>query len=132
MDLLPTFAGLAGAELPHYEIDGVNVYDIITCQPDTTNPHDYYPVSTGRSLDGVISGNGKWKLHLPHSYRTLVRIGNDGEPGRYETTKIELSLFDMKNDPYETTNVINQFPEIAKKLQNWAESHRDKWWVERN
>jgi len=132
VDLLPTFAKLAGADLPDYEIDGVNVCDIITCQPDATNPHEYYPVSTGRNFDGVVSGDGKWKLHLPHSYRTLVRAGNDGEPGEYGTANIELSLFDLENDPYETTNVIDQHPEIAQRLQLWAESHRDRWWVEKN
>ena len=132
MDLLPTFAKLAGAKLPDYEIDGVDVYDIITCQPNATNPHEYYPVSTGRNFDGIVSGDGKWKLHLPHSYRTLVRAGDDGKPGEYGTAKIELSLFDMENDPYEATNVIDQHPEIAQKLQAWAESHRNRWWMERN
>ena len=108
------------------------MYDIITCQPNATNPHEYYPVSTGRNFDGVVSGDGKWKFHLPHSYRTLVSAGNDGKPGEYETANIELSLFDLEDDPYEATNVIDQHPEIAQKLQAWAESHRDRWWVEKN
>ena len=131
MDLLPTFAKLAGAALPDYPIDGVDVWDIVTCQPHATNPHAYYPVSTARNFDGVVSGDGKWKLHLPHDYRTLVEAGNDGQPGRYETAHIELSLFDMENDPYETTNVIDDYPEVARKLQTLAERHRDKWWVEK-
>jgi arylsulfatase A-like enzyme len=128
VDFLPTFAKLAGAELPENPIDGVDVWDLITCQPEATNPHDYYPVSTGRSFDGVVSGDGKWKLHLPHTYRTLVEAGNDGQPGSYDTASIELSLFDMENDPYETTNVIDEHPEVAKKLQEIAEAHRRQWW----
>ena len=132
VDFLPTFAKLAGADLPDYQIDGVDVWDIVTCQPGATNSHVYYPVSTGRTFDGVVSGDGKWKLHLPHDYRTLVEAGNDGEPGQYEIAHIELSLFDMENDPYETTNVIDQYPEVARELKALAEAHRDKWWVERN
>ena len=132
VDFLPTFAKLAGADLPDYTIDGVDVWDIVTCQPDATNSHVYYPVSTGRTFDGVVSGDGKWKLHLPHDYRTLVEAGNDGEPGRYEIAHIELSLFDMENDPYETTNVIDEYPDVARELKALAEAHRDKWWVERN
>ncbi len=132
VDFLPTFAKLAGADLPDYSIDGVDVWDIVTCQPGATNSHVYYPVSTARNFDGVVSGDGKWKLHLSHDYRTLVEAGNDGEPGRYDTAYIELSLFDMENDPYETTNVIDEYPEVAQELQALAEKHRDMWWVERN
>lgn len=131
VDLLPTFAKLAGASLPQNEIDGVDVWDIICNEPEAENPHAYYPVSTARNFDGVISGDGKWKLHLPHTYRTLAEAGNDGQPGRYETTSIELSLFDMENDPYETTNVIDQHPEVAKKLQAYAEHHKQLWWIEK-
>ena len=132
VDFLPTFAKLAGADLPDYPIDGVDVWDIVTCQPGATNSHVYYPVSTARNFDGVVSGNGKWKLHLPHGYRTLAEAGNDGEPGRYETAHIELSLFDMENDPYETTNVIDEYPEVAQELKVLAEAHREMWWVEKN
>jgi arylsulfatase A-like enzyme len=131
VDLLPTFADLAGADLPKSEIDGVDVWDIIRLKPDAANSHDYYPVSTGRNFDGVVSGDGKWKLHLPHKYRSLAEAGNDGQPGRYENAFIELSLFDLEADPYETTNVIDDHLEIAAALQAFAEAHRDKWWVER-
>lgn len=132
VDLLPTFAQLAGAALPENPIDGVDVWDIICAQPGAANPHEYYPVSTARNFDGVVSGDGKWKLHLPHTYRTLAEAGNDGQPGRYETASIELSLFDMENDPYETTNVIDKYPEVAEQLQAFAEQHRQKWWIEKS
>ena len=132
VDLLPTFAQLAGADLPENEIDGVAVWDILCAEEGATNPHEYYPVSTARNFDGVVSGDGKWKLHLPHTYRTLAESGNDGEPGRYATASIELSLFDMENDPYETTNVIDKHPEVAKQLQVFAEAHQQKWWIEKS
>ena len=130
VDLMPTFANLADTPAPD-DIDGVDVFDIICCDPEAVNPHDYYPVSTARNFDGVVSGDGKWKLHLPHKYRTLAELGNDGQPGRYEDAHIDLSLFDMQNDPYETSNVIDQHPEIAVQLKAYAEAHRDRWWIEK-
>ncbi len=131
VDVLPTFAALAGAELPKNEVDGRNVWDLITGKADAPNPHDYYPFSTGRTFEGVISGDGKWKLHVPHGYRTLVEPGKDGKPGKYKQARIELSLFDMENDPRETTNVIKKYPEIAKKMQAYADAHRAKFFAKR-
>ncbi|NOY80208.1 MAG: sulfatase [Kiritimatiellaeota bacterium] len=129
VDLLPTFAHIAGVPLPDNPIDGLDVWDVIVGRPGAKNPHEYYPVSNGRKFEGVLSGDGKWKLHLPHSYRTLAEAGRDGRPGRYEQAFIELSLFDMENDPYETTNVIDQYPEVAARLQAFAEVHEARWYT---
>ncbi|MBN1343752.1 MAG: sulfatase [Phycisphaerae bacterium] len=124
LDMLPTLATLAGANLPENPIDGKNVWDLIVDKPGAVNPHDYYPFSTGNTFEGVLSGDGQWKLHLPHNYRTLVEAGKDGKPGKYAIKKIELSLFDMKNDPNETTNVIDKHPDVAKRLKELAEQHQ--------
>jgi arylsulfatase A-like enzyme len=128
VDMLPTLAHLAGAKLPANPIDGRNVWDLITGKPGAKNPHDYYPFSTGRNFEGVISGDGHWKLHLPHSYNSLEVAGKDGVPGKYTPKKIEQSLFDMENDPYETKNVIDSHPDIAKRLQAYAEQHRREFY----
>ena len=45
-------------------------------------------------------------------------------PGKYRTTKIELSLFDMEKDPHETTNVLEKYPEVAARMKGYAEEHR--------
>jgi arylsulfatase A-like enzyme len=123
IDVLPTITRLAGAALPKNPIDGKDVWDLITGKPDAINPHEYYAFSTGQALEGVISGDGRWKLHLPHKYRTLVEAGQDGMAGKYRQASIELSLFDMEADPFETTNVIDRFPEVAAKLKGYAEKH---------
>lgn len=128
IDLLPTMARLAGAALPKNPVDGKSVWDLITDKPDATNPHEFYPFSTGRTFEGVISGDGRWKLHLPHAYRTLVEAGNDGMAGKYRQARIDLSLFDMEADPFETTNVIGRFPEVASRLKGYAERHRQKYY----
>jgi len=128
IDILPTLCNLAGARLPDNEIDGENVWDIISGKSGAKNPHEYYAFSTGRTFEGVLSADGHWKLHLPHKYRTLVKAGNNGAPGKYTQKQIELSLFDMQNDPYETVNVIGKYPEIAAKLQKFAEQHRNRFY----
>lgn len=128
VDLLPTLGRLAGAEPPSNAIDGKDVWDLITGQPGASNPHAFYPFSTGGVLEGVISGDGRWKLHLPHAYRVLSVPGNDGQAGKYTQAKIELSLFDLENDPYETKNVIEQHPDVAARLKALAEQHRAEFY----
>ena len=129
IDLMPTICHLTGTELPANEIDGMDVTDLIMSKPDAVNPHEYYTFTTNKNFEAVMSGDGHWKLHLPHEYRTLVEAGKDGMPGRYRQDSIGLSLFDMKNDPYETENVIGKYAEVAGKLKGYAEEHQARFVV---
>ncbi|MGD1978963.1 MAG: sulfatase [Akkermansiaceae bacterium] len=128
IDLLPTLAHLTGSKLPANEIDGKNVWSIITGEKDAKPAHEYYPFSTGRTFEGVISGDGRWKLHLPHRYRSVVEYGKGGQPGRTVAKQIEFSLFDLKNDPKESTNVMSNHPEVAKRLEALALKHRKEFY----
>ncbi len=131
IDLLPTLCHIAKVPLPATEIDGKNVWDLIAGKEGAKNPHEYYAFSTGNKFESILSGDGKWKLHLPHSYQTMTdKKGKDGMPGKYKQAKIELSLFDMENDPYETTNVIEKYPEVAEKLIALAKAHQTKFYSE--
>jgi len=129
VDLLPTLCHLTGAALPQNDIDGKNVWPLISGQPGAVNPHAYYPVSTDSNFESIMSADGHWKLHLPHDYRHVVEPGRDGMEGKYETRQIELSLFDLKADPYEQNNVIKNRPEVAEKLQQMAEKHKVKFYI---
>ena len=129
VDLLPTFAKLAGAAPPEHTIDGKDVWDIVRGAPGAKNPHDYYPFSTGPNFEGVISGDGRWKLHVPHTYRILEKAGQDGAAGKYGQATIELSLYDMEADPTETTNVIEKYPDVATRLRRFAEQHRQEFYT---
>ena len=75
-----------------------------------------------------MTGDGKWKMHVPHKYQTLVRAGHDGSPGEYRTTEIGLSLYDMEADPYEKVNVLDEHPDIVRRLQAYAEEHRRQFY----
>lgn len=124
VDILPTVAKLADAPLPQTPIDGLDVWDVIVGKPGARNPHAYYPFSTGRTVEGAFSADGRWKLHLPHNYRTLVKAGMDGKPGKYRQAQIGLSLFDMARDPNETRDVKDAYTEETGRLQKWAEAYR--------
>lgn len=128
IDLLPTLANLTGTPLPANEIDGLDVWSLITGQPGAQNPHRYYAFSNAKNFESIISADGKWKLHLPHNFRHVVYPAHDGAGGKYTQFDIELSLFDLKADPYETTNVIEKHPEVARELTALAEAHREKFY----
>ena len=130
IDLLPTLCKVAGVELPQNEIDGKNVLDLIIDKPDTENPHEYYAFTNGKNFEGVMSGDGNWKLHIPHQYRTLDHSADDGNAGKYRMEKIDTALFDIKADPMESINVLKSNPEIAKKLLQFAQKHQDRFFSE--
>jgi arylsulfatase A len=129
IDLLPTLCHLAGVPVPETAIDGENVWDLISGNMKDSLPHEYYAISTGNRLESIMSGDGKWKLHLPHTYRVVKTPGKDGSSGEYSEDTIELSLFDMKNDPFETNNVMKVYPDIAEKLKRYAQFHMSKFYT---
>lgn len=127
IDLLPTVAHLTGAKLPTNEIDGKNIWKMLGGSGDAENPHAYYAFTTGRNLECIVSGDGKWKLHKPHGYRHVVVGGKGGMPGRQVGKKIEWALFDLENDPEEKVNLFEKEKEVAARLKKLIEGHQQKF-----
>lgn len=124
IDILPTVAGLLGVELPKDRIiDGKDIWPLMSGQPGAKSPHEAYYFYWGRELQAVRSG--KWKLHFPHQYRTLVEPGRGGQPGQYRQANIDLALFDLENDIGETTNLADKYPEVVERLKALAEQARE-------
>lgn len=123
IDFLPTIAALAAAPLPEYPIDGRDVWPIIAGIDGAENPHAFYAFSNQNDLQAVITADGHWKLHLPHRYRHVQQAGSDGMPGKYENFDQPLALYDLSTDPNETTDVAQQHPDIAERLETWARAH---------
>jgi arylsulfatase A-like enzyme len=130
VDLLPTLCAVSGVPLPENEIDGRNVWALITGEEGAENPHEYYAFSNNNNFEGVLSGDGRWKLHLPHAYRILESAGADGMPGKYGIARIDTALYDLRADPFESTNVLSEYPEIADELIRLAEEHARKFYGE--
>jgi arylsulfatase len=126
IDLLPTIAGLLDAPLPDHTIDGRDIWPLIVGQPGAVSPQESYVFYYHRGALEAIRA-GRWKLHLPHAYRSMQgrELGGGGLPGKYDYTKrIEGGLFDLENDPYETTNRAAQNPRVVAQMTVLAEQWR--------
>lgn len=122
IDLLPTFAKLAGAELPKLPIDGLDIGPMLLGDGNARSPHEAYAFYWGRELQAVRSGN--WKLHFPHTYVTVTEAGKDGKPGKTLQGKTGLALFDLDKDVGEAANVADKHPDVVKRLQALADKFR--------
>lgn len=144
LDLLPTIAKLTGAGLPQAKIDGVDLSRLLLGEPDAKG-RESFAYFSGSELHAVRSG--KWKLHVPHEY--LVVNGQPGQNGKpanfenmkpnaieesgirgiasrhgYRVEKLDLSLFDLSQDPAESKNIASRHPDIVSKLSALAEEFR--------
>jgi arylsulfatase A len=128
IDLLPTIAKLVGAKLPKHKIDGLDVWPLIAGKRGAKNPHEaYFTYFEQGALHAVTSGDGEWKLQLPHTYPTLSGRpgGTNGIPARYDVNRItEPELYDLKNDMSETRNVTAENPKVVKRMLSLAEKAR--------
>jgi len=97
MDVLPTLAALAGAELPADRvIDGKVITPLLRGDPGAASPHEaFFYHTTGGELAAVRAG--RWKLHL-----------NSGE------------LYDLKDDIGEATDVAADHPAVVERLRDSA------------
>ena len=128
IDLAPTIARLAGADLPAHAIDGLDVWPLLAGRPGAKNPHDAYLFYYGKNeLQAVASGDGRWKLQLPHIYTTLAGRpgGRGGTPSKYEKRTLERpELYDLRHDVGETRDVAAEHPEVVDRLLALAERAR--------
>ena len=125
IDLLPTIARLIGGKLPaERTIDGKDIWPLMAGEADAVSPHEAFYCYFGGELRAVR--DPRWKLHLPHKYRTLAgkAPGSGGHSVPYAHKTIGLELFDLDNDVGETTNIAKMHPEIVARLERHAEQAR--------
>ena len=109
-DFYPTMLEMAGLPLkPEEHMDGISMVPLLTGEKKTLNRENLY-----------------W--HYPHYHRTTpygaIRSGDWKLIEFFEDDALE--LYDLKTDPYETSNLAQQQPEKAQKLleqlKAWRES----------
>ena len=118
IDWLPTFANVTGSRMSSNKIDGKNIWPLLISQT-RKSPHEalYFYYRTNE-LHAVRSG--EWKLYFPRSYRSLngKNGGKDGIPVKYEQNVVnEKQLYNLKEDPSELKNIVNDHPNIVSKLE---------------
>ena len=122
IDLLPTFAKLAGTSLPKNKIDGKDISDLMFGKSGAKSPHEvFYHYDGANRLMALRSG--KWKLMFAQAYNSPIG-GTAGIPGKAQRKRIELSLFDLENDIGETTNVAEKHPDVVAQLKKYADQMR--------
>ncbi|MBW2408284.1 MAG: sulfatase [Deltaproteobacteria bacterium] len=93
IDLLPTFARLAGAKLStDCVIDGKDIWPLMADKPGAKSPHEAFFYYRGKNLEAIRSG--RWKLR--------------------RTKKPE--LYDLNADISEKKNLVDKHPGIVERL----------------
>ncbi len=116
IDLLPTFAKLAGGTPPaDIAIDGKDITDLLLAKPDAASPHEAFYYYFMSQLQAVRSG--KWKLHVALDPKIAKWMGTEQGPR-------EAALYDVEADKGEKNNVADSHPEIVAKLNALADVAR--------
>ncbi|MGD8239771.1 MAG: sulfatase [Armatimonadota bacterium] len=115
MDLMPTFARLAGAHVPTDRIiDGKDIWPLMSGEPGARSPHEAFFYYHMDQLQAVRSG--KWKLYLPlESKRGRGRAAGRPSPAR---------LYDLAADISEKSNVVEDHPDVVERLNAFADRAR--------
>jgi len=97
MDVLPTLAFLAEADLPNDRIiDGKNIWPVLSGEAGAVTPHDRFFYHRGNDLIAVRSG--KWKLH---------RLREN-----------EFELYNLEEDVAEKSSLSDSLPDLVRRLSN--------------
>ncbi len=113
IDLFPTFADLAGVEIPGgiQEIDGVSLLPLLQ------------------------DPGSEWEERLLFFHRGRWPKGEDPDLSRYKSCGVRSQrfrlvnnseLYDIENDPGEQVNVFDEFPDVVVKMQQAYNA----WWNE--
>jgi arylsulfatase A-like enzyme len=135
LDIFPTLMALTQTKTkPNIKIDGQNILNIATGK---SNVHS--PIFSMKDTRIRTIRDGKWKLFLskPDYFKeidsekwvdkrapdgtTILAPFQQATPADYPGVKPykiigEMLLFDLEKDPFESTNLIDTFPEIKEDL----------------
>lgn len=109
IDMMPTLAALAGAELPPNQVEGRSLLPLIA-DSAAGWPDRYLFSHKGRWKTGANPDDFQWQDFAVRNQRFRF-VDNQ-------------ALYDMDKDPGQTTNVIDQYPEVVEKMRQAY----DAWW----
>ncbi|PQO43259.1 arylsulfatase [Blastopirellula marina] len=109
IDVYPTIAALAGAPLPEGQVGGRSLLPLV--ENEQADWKDRYLFThQGRWPTGAEPNDYQWKNFAVRNQKYRL-VGEE-------------ALFDMEADPGQTTNVIDQHPDVAAAMK----SAYDAWW----
>lgn len=127
LDVLPTFACLAGAEIPNDRvIDGSDVSHLFHGQFETADPGKAFFYYLRMHLQAVRQG--KWKLHLPREKEPIgaAPFSRNNHIAPHDRIGFAAPfLVDLSVDIGETTNVADDYPDVVQRLLLLAEAMRE-------
>lgn len=130
-DLLPTLLELTGIELPenNLPLDGISFVNYIEGDTSSENPrmtyignHDVHSTKAQFNQWSPIDAEARKLMQYENQYLALrterfkLMLNPHYKESHYPRAKNRYVLIDMQSDPREQTNVIEKYPEIAKKL----------------
>ena len=113
IDLFRTFCDLAGAKIPA----GIQHIDGRSMLPLLEDPKATWP---DREL---FTHCGRWKTGQDPTEHKFSKCAVRTQRWRFVNNK---ELYDIAADPFESSNVIDQYPEVVEKLR----LAYDQWWAE--
>jgi arylsulfatase A-like enzyme len=119
MDILPTFAQLAGGSAPTDRvIDGHDILPLMTGAAGAVSPYDVFYYYAQDRLQAVRSG--KWKLRLagPLKQEDIYRKFEQPDAPFPE------ALFNLETDVGEQRDLLRDHPDVAERLRGLAEKMR--------
>ena len=127
MDLMPTFAALAGTHPPADRvIDGEDIRHLFHGNFAKANPDKAYYYYLRVHLQAVRQG--KWKLHLPREKEPIGAAPFSRNAHIAPADRIGFAkpfLVDLEKDLGETTDVSAQNPKVVRRLLALAEGMRN-------
>lgn len=122
IDLLPTLAALAGAEPPAGQVEGRDLLPLVEGKGGDW-PDRYFFTHVARWPTGAEPDDHQFVNYGVRNQRfRFVGPRGGGNPKRKEKAAGKQggasagALYDIEADPFQTTNVIGQHPEVAAKM----------------
>ena len=135
VDMLATLAALTGSNLKEGQgQDSVNILPALTGDPE--KPLREQLLLAGRQPTHLAMRKGKWmyigaqggggftaRTRDAHAFggpaviSFIKRENSDIENGRIKANAPPAQLYDLEADPYQTTNVYREHPEVVKEMQ---------------
>ncbi|WP_395752623.1 arylsulfatase [Prosthecobacter sp.] len=120
-DILATTAALVGEKLPAAATgaeDSFNALPAFLGTKDAAPTRDHMFVHSSDGVFAIRKGPWKWIEGIPVSD---IKIG----PRKAHATQFKPQLYNVKEDPAETTDVSAQHPEVVKELSALVNRYRD-------